>query len=1050
MLKSKTSQGLKLFLLIAFAVLFNLSQNTYAQTESDAEMPNNCGSRDETFAWNYEAVAGLLAEKKICVETVHSNNAFNYRFLGKLSRILGKLDEAEDFLEKGLKIAVESDDLAETSKIYSELSLVFLENGAMKDAENALTIAVKSAEKANDKSAQAFASLCYGDYLYIKKDRPKTVEAYRKAAELSRETGNKEIEGTANMGLGYHFLNDFDFENSLVPLNSALEIFQQTSNQRGIVFAYKSLGTFHNLNQDKQKAIEFYQKAENLFPEKIDFIEKGSLYNSIGSIYENYGDWKLSKIYREKALNIFKENNHPFGQLTTLTSLGAINRLNGKTDEAIQNLQDASQTADNLNDEFYRAVILEELGNIYLETGYSKNALNHFNKSLNYFSKQKINGEIAQIHYKIGRISENEKNFQSAREQYSKSMEFAEKVKNTFLKAELLHSLARIETLDNNKEKALELIKDSIELTENLSSNVYNSKLQQSYFSNSFERYEIYIGLLMSLFEQTKDQKFSLEALRASEKSRARSMLEKILTAEAKITKDALPEAVEKERSFRNLLNIKSDRLTDLLNNNSPQTEITEIENEIKTLENELEILQAEFKQKSPQYFEIKNPSFFDQRKFQENVLDENSFLLEFSFGETASFLWLIDKSEVKTYVLPPRREIETHIEKLLEIFVSREIKQGESIEDYQQRVIAEENLYIIESKKLSSKLFGQIGKEITNKRLIIVPDGKLHYFPVSALPLPNSETNEPFLLSNEIVYAPSAQTLLLLQTNRTYFLKPFKSLLIFSDPIFTDDDPRFSDSKNARSETNSKSTSKESFRFVESLDNLSRLTGSKNESDSILNIIGSTNVDSFTGFEANRTQLLKTKTEDYKIIHFATHGITHEKRPELSGIVLSRFDESGKQREEFFRIHDIYGLNLNADLVVLSACETGLGKEVKGEGLMSLNNAFLQTGAKTVMSSLWKVEDTATLELMKNFYGAMAEEKLTPSQALRQAQIKLRQNSQFRSPFYWAAFTVQGDFRNVPQISPSFNKFYYFFALIPFILIGAIFLYRKKFYSKN
>ncbi len=158
---------------------------------------------------------------------------------------------------------------------------------------------------------------------------------------------------------------------------------------------------------------------------------------------------------------------------------------------------------------------------------------------------------------------------------------------------------------------------------------------------------------------------------------------------------------------------------------------------------------------------------------------------------------------------------------------------------------------------------------------------------------------------------------------------------------------------------------------------------------------------------------------------------------------MLSRFDEKGGKRDEFLRIHDIYGLNLNADLVVLSACETGIGKEVKGEGLMSLNNAFLQTGAKSVMASLWKVEDGATLELMKNFYGAMANEKLTPPQALRQAQIKLRQIPQYQSPFYWAAFTVQGDFRTVPEISNTYGKAIYLFAFVPLLLIG-IYLFRR------
>ena len=161
---------------------------------------------------------------------------------------------------------------------------------------------------------------------------------------------------------------------------------------------------------------------------------------------------------------------------------------------------------------------------------------------------------------------------------------------------------------------------------------------------------------------------------------------------------------------------------------------------------------------------------------------------------------------------------------------------------------------------------------------------------------------------------------------------------------------------------------------------------------------------------------------------------------------MLSRFDETGQKLNEFVRLQDIYGLNLNSDLVVLSACSTGIGKEVKGEGLMSLNNAFLQVGAKSVMSSLWKVEDNATLELMKNFYASMAEEKLTPSKALQEAQIKMWQSGRYKSPFYWAAFTLQGDYKRAPNLSRDF-PYAIFLSVIGLAVLafGIFWLYRFR-----
>ncbi len=153
------------------------------------------------------------------------------------------------------------------------------------------------------------------------------------------------------------------------------------------------------------------------------------------------------------------------------------------------------------------------------------------------------------------------------------------------------------------------------------------------------------------------------------------------------------------------------------------------------------------------------------------------------------------------------------------------------------------------------------------------------------------------------------------------------------------------------------------------------------------MKILGSSNADSFDGFAASRERLLNTNLADYKVLHFATHGIANKVRPDLSGIVLSRFGENGQHQDEFVRLEDIYGMKLKADLVVLSACETGIGKELKGEGTMSLNNAFLQSGSRSVLASLWKVEDNATRELMAEFYSGIASGGLTPSDALRRAR---------------------------------------------------------------
>ncbi len=331
--------------------------------------------------------------------------------------------------------------------------------------------------------------------------------------------------------------------------------------------------------------------------------------------------------------------------------------------------------------------------------------------------------------------------------------------------------------------------------------------------------------------------------------------------------------------------------------------------------------------------------------------------------------------------------------------------------------------------------------EKITDKRLIIVPDGKLALLPISALPFPNSD--ESLVSRHEIVYQPSASLLNLLGKMNNPKKLPNKDLLIFADPVFNDDDNRLTaKTENESSFPTILGLNLRDFRLMDANGKIPRLFATQEEADSIAKVIGKSRTVIASGFAANRERVLNADITDYRILHFATHGLVDVTRPEVSSIILSQFDEAGQKREGFLRLQDIYALDLATDLVVLSACQSGVGKEIKGEGLMSINNAFLQAGAKTVLSSAWKVDDNATAELMKHFYTNLTDKGLTPSEALRQAQISMSKSNQFKSPFYWAAFTVQGEFRHPVSVSPS-----YFYHLLFGILtlIGVVLYWRLR-----
>jgi CHAT domain-containing protein len=172
--------------------------------------------------------------------------------------------------------------------------------------------------------------------------------------------------------------------------------------------------------------------------------------------------------------------------------------------------------------------------------------------------------------------------------------------------------------------------------------------------------------------------------------------------------------------------------------------------------------------------------------------------------------------------------------------------------------------------------------------------------------------------------------------------------------------------------------------------------------------------VEKATGFDASRATVMRLQSIRNQIVHFAAHSDLNEEHPELSHIVLSLFDSNGKDQDGYLRLHDIYNLKLPADLVVLSACNTGLGQVIRGEGLIGLTRGFMHAGSPRIIATLWRVEDLGTLELMKHFYQHLAREGMAPPAALRQAQLDMLRTKRWKTPYDWAGFVLQGEWRPI------------------------------------
>src|SRR5262249_32402361 len=283
--------------------------------------------------------------------------------------------------------------------------------------------------------------------------------------------------------------------------------------------------------------------------------------------------------------------------------------------------------------------------------------------------------------------------------------------------------------------------------------------------------------------------------------------------------------------------------------------------------------------------------------------------------------------------------------------------------------------------------------------------------------PIVSTNKYQPLIVDHEIANLPSASVLATMRSQFGSRQPAPKSIAILADPVFSQHDRRITSNTNAAARLPAEQDFDRVTRSARKLgvlrggDDWTRLPLSRQEAEQILAFSSKSEAKLALDFDANLSTATAPELSQYRILHFATHGLFNDETPELSGLVLSLVDEKGEPRNGFLSLPEIFNLNLAADLVVLSACQTGLGKDVRGEGLVGLTRGFMYAGAARIVASLWAVRDKDAMELMVRFYTAILKENLRPAAALREAQVSMWREGRW-SPRRWAGFVFQGEWR--------------------------------------
>jgi CHAT domain-containing protein/predicted negative regulator of RcsB-dependent stress response len=930
-----------------------------------------------------------------------------YQVLGDLRNALNSFSDALDLSKKA------KNEIAEGNALNGLAYAYFLKGDSKAAHEKSLS-ALDCGNRIRDQRIKAAALSNLGESVYASGDLATAQKYQQEAYELWKTIGDQKGQAISQVALGYYSANLSEPQTALAYLEQALNLAQQSGDVRAQVLALNAMGNVKAKLGRKQEALNAYAKAQPLAEQIGDRLFLASILAGTSSLYYWMGEVQRAIEYDEQAVTTFEEIGALWGAAEAKLDLGRANNSIGNYERAVGYLNDALELFRAMGMKRLEAQALREMGVVQASIGDYSKSLETFEQSI------KLNRLGQDYRYEayalnlMGKVYEKLNDKDRARQNYQRALEMSRTASDSAGESNSLFNLARIARDRGDLAGAEQQLESALTIGESIRTTVSSQDLRASYFATIRQIYELYIDVLMLRDKGNPHDGFAARAFAISERARARSLLESLQEGQANVREGVDASLLEKERSLSEALNVKADRHMKLLGAKNT-AEAEKLKKEIDGLTAEFARVRDQIHSSSPRYAALISPEPLNLQEVQQRVIDKDSILLEYALGDDRSYVWVITRAGLSTYELPPRREIEESARRLYSQFISYQMIPGESVQQQAERQKTADSSTPVETAVLTKLVLGPLAGKLSDKRLVIISDGALQYIPFQALYDPDSDPELPRWLNgkHEIVNEPSASTLALLLHEAKQRSVASDSVAVLADPVFEVDDPRVRRaSQDSTPESAESLTVKQALRDVGiSADGVEipRLIASSEEADSIINSAPWGTGLKAVGFEATRQRVLGKELAGYRVIHFATHGMINNEHPELSGIVLSLFDREGRSQDGFLRLHDIYNLHLPVDLVVLSACSSGLGKDVRGEGLIGLTRGFMYAGASGVVASLWKVDDQATAELMKRFYEAMFQSGLSPVAALREAQIELSQQKPWQSPYYWAGFVIQG-----------------------------------------
>lgn len=861
----------------------------------------------------------------------------------------------------------------------NNLGSVLRQSGELDTAQERFVRSLELRRQTGDRQGEARTLNNLGLTRFQRGELDAAISDYRAALALARRIGDRQAEAASlnNLSAAYDRLGEL--ERSLESYREVLRFNREIGDLRAQAIALSNLGTLYGRLGERETGIDYYQQAVELAREAGDrFVEAAAL--------DNIG-WMLLALerpgeavpYAEDALALAGEIGHASREVYAHIHLAVAHSETGDTAAAREQAGHAMQRAREIGDPFLEGTAARTLGEVLIRGGDAAAAFEPLNRAL-------------EIDRRLGvRAGE----------------------------AHSLHELALATREQGDLATAASLAEQAVGLVESLRTEVAVQDLRATFLASKLDFYELWIDLLMALHREHPGGGWERRALAAAEQARARSLLDSLSQVRGEILRGVDPKLLAEERRLRRLLNALERSRQELAgapagDRTDPGTAQSRLQRRIQELTGEYRTLEARIRLASPRYAQLTQPRPLSVSDVQQRVLDPESLLLQYSLGRERSWLWTLSASSVEVHELPPRAEIERQARRVYELLTARNrTVDGEGASERAERIADADAAFPAAAATLSQTILGPAAERLGDRRLVMVADGALQYIPFAALPRPGSD--RPLLADHEVVSLPSASAFAALRRELAGRPAPPEQLAVLADPVFDARDPRVAAARRAEQDAPAGNGDGGGGGGRDALlrgGSYRRLRFSRAEAEAIAALVPADERLKALDFAASLETATGGTLGSYRLVHLATHGVLNSDYPALSGLVLSLVDENGAPREGFLRLHDIYNLELNADLVTLSACETALGREIRGEGLVGLARGFMYAGSARVVASLWSVQDRATAKVMAAFYSAMLDGEQRPAAALRAAQLELRASERWRAPYYWSGFVLHGEWR--------------------------------------